>query len=46
MKCNNCLSKDIQFVRKCNDRENEYRCLDCGRTIITTPENENREVEV
>lgn len=46
MECKVCESKDVWFVSKWTDSENEYMCLDCGRTIIAKPENEDRDVKV
>jgi len=46
MKCKDCKSEDIQFISKWSDSENEYGCIDCGRTIITKPENEDKKIEV
>jgi len=46
MFCKVCGSEDIIFVSKWDDRNNEYGCVDCGRTIITRPENEDREISV
>ncbi len=46
MECKICDSKDIQFISKWSDSENEYGCLGCGRTIITKPENEDKNIKV
>ena len=46
MKCKMCNSENIQFISKWSDTENEYGCLECGRTIITIPENEDKNVIV
>jgi predicted RNA-binding Zn-ribbon protein involved in translation (DUF1610 family) len=43
MKCKVCKSEDIQFVSKWSNTENEYGCINCGQTIITRPENEDKQ---
>lgn len=46
MECKVCGSTAIQFRDKWCDTDGVYSCLDCGRTIITTPENEDKKVKV
>jgi len=46
MKCKNCKNKNVMFIEKWSDNENLYKCIDCGRNIVSKPENEDIEVEV
>ncbi len=46
MKCKICGCKDMQFIAKWSDSENEYGCLGCGRTTVTRPENEDKDKKV
>ncbi len=46
MKCKVCGSKDIVLVSKHDNTKNEYVCLGCQRTIITEPENKNKDIRV
>jgi DNA-directed RNA polymerase subunit RPC12/RpoP len=46
MECKVCGSKDIAFISKYSDEQNEYGCIECGRTIITKPENEDKSIKV
>lgn len=46
MKCKICDSDNIVLIGDWTEDLNEYGCGDCGRTIITEPENENEDIEV
>lgn len=46
MCCKDCGSRDLVFMAKISDTQNEYVCIGCQRTVVTDAINENKEITV